>query len=205
MLNIKPVRALWIGLILSSLSGQLAGAQPCQSQPHSCQPITGDSPLNIQRLGYQQWPWLAGVAYSSLHWQQFVAIYINQNADIYKNNFTKYQLEFNDEEEQAAELTYQTYQQGTIIVKENYLTNNKAKGQLASITLMIKQAKGYFPKGGDWQYLQYSANGRLLMQGHQGDPHIYNACANCHQNVAERDYVFSTLLNAKPEPKPAKR
>jgi hypothetical protein len=58
---------------------------------------------------------------------------------------------------------------------------------------MIKGNKDADATFGDWHFVQFDAAGRILVNGNSQDPGVYQACAFCHQDMAERDYVFSTI------------
>ena len=70
-------------------------------------------------------------------------------------------------------------QYGSIIVKENY---NKKK-QLKIITVMYK-IKGYNPDNGDWFWVKYSANGKVLKVGKP------KGCIGCHGVRYKNDFIL---------------
>lgn len=154
--------------------------------------------------GYRKnWSRLTGFEYSGLHWQQFVSIYVNKGANIYRDNYLAYlslyrdEDDDDDEEEEETTDTFQEYELGTIFLKENYLAHAGKPGQPSSLTIMIKRKPGFDVKGGNWEYLQTDIKGDVIMQGNSTNPQIKQACSECHANMAERDYVFSTFLTSK--------
>ena len=151
----------------------------------------------------KNWSRLTGFEYSGLHWKQFVAIFVNKGADIYRENYLAYLSLYRDEdddedEDEETEQVFKVYSQGTVFLKENYQANQGKPGEPSSLTLMIKRQAGFDHQGGDWEYLQSDVNGDIIMQGNSQDPQIKSACADCHMNMAERDYIFSTFLTNKP-------
>jgi|GEM_PF-2352933 len=88
---------------------------------------------------------------------------------------------------------YQKYQVGTIILKENYLLKKGIPKEPVSITLMIKRQSGYDEQGGNWQYLQFDSRGEILVEGSKQKKAIQQQCANCHMNIHDRDFIFSTF------------
>jgi len=64
------------------------------------------------------------------------------------------------------------FPQGTLIVKEEYRPGNC--GDLFGYTVMRKEASGYFPAGGDWQWFTLDSAGTVLKSGMQAP------CASCH-------------------------
>lgn len=148
----------------------------------------------------KSWHRLTGFEYSGLHWQQFVAIYVNKGADIYRDNYLAYLSLYRDEDDEEEEdtvYTFKAYELGTIFLKENYLANAGQPGHPSSLATMIKRKPGYDVQGGNWEYLQTDIHGNVIMQGNSADPSIKKACAECHANMAERDYIFSTFLTSK--------
>jgi hypothetical protein len=73
-----------------------------------------------------------------------------------------------------------TLDNGSIIVKENYMPNKT----LGAITVMYRVA-GYDPNGGDWFWAKYAANGSIAKEGK------VNGCINCHAAVINNDWVFT--------------
>jgi hypothetical protein len=69
---------------------------------------------------------------------------------------------------------------GAIIVKENY----SPKKKLAAVTVMYK-IKGYNPSAGDWFWIKYGADGKVLKSGK------VKGCINCHLSQKANDFVFT--------------
>lgn len=69
---------------------------------------------------------------------------------------------------------------GSIIVKENYTP----KKELAAITVMYK-VKGYNPGAGDWFWVKYGADGKILKSGK------VEGCIKCHSAKKENDFIFT--------------
>ncbi len=80
---------------------------------------------------------------------------------------------------------------GSVIVKENYLTDKT----LAALTVMYKEA-GYDPENNDWFWARYAPNGTVLGEGK------ISGCIDCHIKPKENfnnqlnDYVFTSNLQA---------
>jgi len=69
---------------------------------------------------------------------------------------------------------------GSIIAKENYTSDKK----FDALTVMYK-IKGYNPQAGNWFWVKYAPDGKVLASGKVG------ACINCHAKVKDNDYIFS--------------
>ncbi len=172
--------------------------------PFHVMPFALPKGSNQSYAGYRKnWSRLTGFEYSGLHWKQFVTIFVNKGADIYRENYLAYLSLYRDEddddedEDEETEQAFKAYPDGTIFLKENYLAKQGKPGEPSSLTLMIKRQAGYDQQGGNWEYLQSDVNGNIIMQGNSQDPDIKSACADCHLNMAERDYIFSTFLTSK--------
>jgi hypothetical protein len=72
---------------------------------------------------------------------------------------------------------------GATIVKENYT----AAGKLDSVTVLQKK-KGYNPEAGDYLWLKYGPNMKILAQG-KADP-----CIKCHSAAKDNDYIMLAPL-----------
>ncbi|WDE03193.1 cytochrome P460 family protein [Thalassomonas viridans] len=147
----------------------------------------------------KKWSRLTGFEFSGLHWNNYVVIYVNKGTEIYRDNYIEYlriyQNEDEDEDEEEIEENkqFKGYEVGTIFLKENYTVKSGIPHQPTSLTFMVKKAPGYAPTGGDWEYSQFSPSGELIMRGNNTNVEIYQSCAKCHENMLERDYVFSTF------------
>jgi hypothetical protein len=64
------------------------------------------------------------------------------------------------------------FPQGALVVKEQY--SDMACQSLSGYTVMRKEASGYFPAGGDWQYFKLDAYGTVVSSGKDA------RCAACH-------------------------
>lgn len=71
----------------------------------------------------------------------------------------------------------------SIVVKENY----KLDKTLAAITVMYKVA-GFDPAGGDWFWVKYAADGKVLAEGKP------QGCISCHGRKKENDWLFTGEL-----------
>ncbi|WDE13977.1 cytochrome P460 family protein [Thalassomonas haliotis] len=153
-----------------------------------------------QARGYRKkWSRLTGFEFSGLHWNNYVVIYVNKGTDIYRDNYIEYlriyqsEDDDEDEDEEEQEKYFKGYEVGTVFLKENYTVKNGIPHQPTSLTFMVKKPPGYAPSGGDWEYSQFAPNGELIMRGNNTNVEIYQSCAKCHENMLERDYVFSTF------------
>jgi hypothetical protein len=152
------------------------------------------------------WLRLTGFELSSLHWNQFIAVFINQSPDIYRKNHIEYlrtsQDDWDDDDEDeeeegsgAEKNNYKTYPVGTMIAKEGYTSDKGKPGDPTFLVIMKKREPGYDPKSGNWEYMKFTTDGKTLLRGKGSEPHIMAECANCHINVAERDYIFTTFFS----------
>lgn len=76
-----------------------------------------------------------------------------------------------------------TMPNGAIVVKENYTADKK----LDAITVMYK-SKGYNASGGDWFWLKYGPDGKIMKEGKVG------GCIGCHASVMSNDWLFTGPL-----------
>ena len=93
---------------------------------------------------------------------------------------------------------FELFLPGTILLKEHYKNEDGQPGAPETITLMIKREEGYDPNAGDWEYSQFDTNGKILMEGRSRRAKIYQSCVECHANIKERDYVFTTYSSWLP-------
>ena len=78
------------------------------------------------------------------------------------------------------------FPQGALLVKEQY--GDSACQDLTSYTVMRKEAGGYFPAGGDWQYFNLDPYGTVQKDGKQA------TCASCHSVCgAKRDRACTEM------------
>jgi len=143
-----------------------------------------------------QWPSLSGIQYSGLHWNQFIAVYSNSGAAVYENNHKQFLRWYDDPDDEENEPQYLKYPVGTVLLKENYAAEDGHPGAPLSLTMMIKQAPGFSSGHGDWLFLQTSTAGDILIEGSFNDPEVKAVCADCHENVADRDYIFSSMYTS---------
>lgn len=166
--------------------------------PSSLLPLLGDY--------RQNWTRLTGVEPSGLHWNQKVVVYTNEDADIYRHNHLTFEqlLAYDEdeaEEDEEPSFAFKTYAPGTIILKENYIANAQPFVKPASVTVMMKQDKGYDPAMGDWRFVQFDTTGHIVVDGSSQDPGVNIVCAFCHRSMADRDYVFSTVSSTQEDEK----
>jgi len=137
-----------------------------------------------------------------LHWNNYVVIYVNKGAEIYRTNYLEYLRLYRNEddededeydEDEGESILFKNYELDTVFIKENYSSVNNMPNTPLSLTIMIKRESGYDPKGGDWEYIQLATTGEQIMQGNTTNPVINQECAKCHSNMRERDYIFSTF------------
>ncbi len=70
---------------------------------------------------------------------------------------------------------------GSIIVKENYSSNDPAS--LGALTVM-QRIEGYDPENGDWFWARYDVKGELTHSGKVA------MCADCHFDADGDDFIF---------------
>ena len=68
--------------------------------------------------------------------------------------------------------------EGAMVVKDNFNSGEKLK----FITVMYK-VKGYNPSAGDWYWVEYSPEGKVLVEGP-------GSCAGCNAKRADYDYIM---------------
>ena len=197
MLLKKLILALSVTLFVSSVAAE------CDTNQTHCRPVAIKNFTEFGVDKYTDWIWLTGYEPSGLHWNQFISLSLNKGLDVYKNNYSLYLESFlsddddddDDDEDDANKKNFMRYPVGTTFVKENYISVKGKPGPLALITVMSKRDPGFDPSGGDWEYLQFDGLGKLIMRGSAKNKAISVTCAECHKNVAERDFVFSTMLS----------
>jgi hypothetical protein len=77
------------------------------------------------------------------------------------------------------------YPVGTIIVKESYTNKNGKKGDLTSLTVMVKRGSGYDIEHGNWEYMMVTPDEEVMAQGR------VEMCIGCHTATRDTDWVFS--------------
>jgi hypothetical protein len=151
----------------------------------------------------KNWLRLTGFELSSLHWNQFVAVFINQAPEVYRNNYLEYIKtsqddydEDEDEDEETETSQYMNYPIGTMLAKEGFMSHQGKPSDPTFLVVMRKNKPGYDAKYGDWQYFKFATDGTTLLQGNSQNPAVMSECAGCHINVAERDYIFTSFYSA---------
>ena len=76
------------------------------------------------------------------------------------------------------------YPAGAIIVKESYKNSGGSKGDLTSITIMVKRESGYDAENGNWEYIMLTPKMKVQGQGR------LSGCISCHL-AADNDFVFT--------------
>lgn len=191
MLKQLSILGIAVGIVLSAHSS-------FATEPFSVYPFKIPERYQKALDNYRaQWTRVSGFEYSGLHWKQFMVVYINREAKIYANNYREKlryieELEELDEDEVTAS-RYKNYSPGTMLLKENFSVTNGSPGKPISITMMIKHDPGYDTKNGDWEYVQFDPKGNVTVAGKADDPAVYALCANCHVNIKERDYIFTSF------------
>lgn len=150
----------------------------------------------------KKWMRVTGFELSSLHWNQFVTVFLSNSPEIYRANYLEYlresQDDYDDEDEDEdapSKSNYTLYPVGTVIAKEGYTSHKGKPGAPTFLVLMKKHDKGYDDENGNWEYLQFAPDGQPLLRGSAKDPQVMAQCAGCHINVAERDYIFTTFFS----------
>lgn len=150
--------------------------------------------------GYRNaWHRLSGFEFSGLHWNHFVVVYVNKEANVYNSNFIEYANHFTQDdwgfdEEESSGPTFQKYSEKTIFLKEHFTSVNGKPSETSFITTMEKMAAGYDPDFGDWRYVWADGTtGQVLQEGNSSNPILRKSCIDCHANMAERDYIFATV------------
>lgn len=91
---------------------------------------------------------------------------------------------------------------GSIFTKRVYLKKKDGtKGDLEMIFAMIKQEKGYFKEGGDWEYIMIPYEKNLDYKKHPNgilpkeiDDKMRGkimSCIDCHSQAVGKDFVFT--------------
>ena len=148
----------------------------------------------------RNWTRLTKLEFSGLHWKGGIVVYINKDYKTFLRNyigFLKIQEDLLEEDEEEEDL-FSVYQVGTIVLKENYLLEKGIPTRPSTVTVMIKRPKGYNPDMGDWEFLQFDQQGKILLVGNNRDPVVDATCASCHKNMESRDYIFSTFYRPRP-------
>ena len=162
-------------------------------------PFTIPEPYRDLLADYRKsWHRLTGINPSALHWNQSIVVLINQSESVYRHNYLTYMKQLEDDFDDEDEIQFETYPTGTVLLKEHYAIQVGQPVTGLTVALMIKRQPGYAPDHGDWQYVQFSASGQLMIDGRGSDPLVWAQCASCHQNIAERDFVFHSYYARPP-------
>ena len=73
--------------------------------------------------------------------------------------------------------------EGSIIVKENYMSD----GTFVGSTVMYK-VKGYDPAANDWFWVKWGAEGAIEKEGK------VESCISCHQTKRDNDFIWTSPL-----------
>ncbi len=76
---------------------------------------------------------------------------------------------------------------GSMILKEKLSSKDSKSPEL--LTAMIKHEKGYYPEGGDWEYLLLDGAATKIVERGK-----LQQCNACHQLYKGRDFVTRTYL-----------
>ena len=80
----------------------------------------------------------------------------------------------------ALESTTHPLNNGAMVAKYNLSPANEIK----AISIMYK-SKGYNPSAGDWFWVEYDPDGKILKEGK------VETCIKCHSAAADRDYLLA--------------
>lgn len=185
-----------LGLIFFALGfGKLGIYDPSQPSPF----IIPEKYETVLKNYRSKWGHVVGLERSALHWNHGIAIFMNRGSDVYLKNYIGYlkTLEDDFEEEEDGDDLYSSYPEGTIVLKENYTLKNEIPHAPTTITMMIKREQGYDKKFGNWQYVQFTDKGAIVLDGNSSDVGVTTTCIDCHVNIKERDYLFSRYYLTK--------
>lgn len=145
--------------------------------------------------------------FSGMHWNHNVAVFMSSGEEEYIHNYRAFQLlsdedlayDYEDEHgEEALEsaISFKSYTTGTVSIKEHYLSNGPTHMQTAPVSyaIMVKREAGFNPESGDWEYAWVARDGSILLRGVGKTDVVKNTCHNCHADVKDRDYLFSTSI-----------
>lgn len=105
-----------------------------------------------------------------IHKDKFITVYVNKagKSQMMADRITKFPV-------------------GTTIVKEKLATPDSTEPEL--LTVMIKRARGFDTRNGDWEYLVLSGDAQTVTA--EGK---IESCISCHRTVKDNDYVFRNYL-----------
>lgn len=191
----------WSTMVYSQ-DRKIGAWNPSASNPFKI-PDQWKEPLKDYR---KDWIRLTDLEFSGLHWNQGIVTYINQNYKIFVNNYLGYLRmteglddedcdpgEVYNEAEDECESIFQQYPVGTIVLKENYILEDGIPKQPITITLMQKIKADEDAPDQNWKYAQFDVSGNLIISGDSSDTAVQKTCSECHHNMIDRDFIFSTF------------
>ncbi|WP_046004383.1 cytochrome P460 family protein [Pseudoalteromonas rubra] len=187
--------------VLLSMAGSLiAISSQVTADPFGVYPFKIPEQYRAELKGYRtQWKRVTGFEHSGLHWQQFIVVFLNKDARVYESNYLEYLRLYQDydedEDEEEPVPNFKSYSEGTIVLKENFSAQSGSPHEALTITMMIKRQPGYSPTHGDWEYVQFDNQGKVLLAGKGSDSAIQKVCASCHESIKERDYIFANFYS----------
>lgn len=185
-----------MALLLALYTLSALAAKPVAMDSDSKSPFVLPKEFAVLLKDYRKnWKRMTAPEPSALHWNQKIVVYTSKGQEVYENNHKKHIQALRDDSDNAqGKPGFLSYPVGTVLLKENYFTAGGEVQAPASIALMIKREKGYDNTMGDWQFVQFDPSGRLMVSGNSKNTAVANACTQCHQGMAMRDYVFSTYF-----------
>lgn len=76
-----------------------------------------------------------------------------------------------------------TFPAGSIIVREKLPAPDAVRPELLAV--MYKRARGFNPKGGDWEFLILDGAATRIQERQKN-----GSCLDCHDSQRDRDFVF---------------
>lgn len=153
-------------------------------------PAGADIPQDYRQT-YEQ---VAGPLFSGMHWNHFIRVYSKHGTAAYRHNSQEFQRYYQSDEdwmEDLPEPDYRTYPVGSVIIKENFWEVDNQPGKAHALTIMVKRAAGFDPDHGDWEYIELDRKGVERLRGNARQSEVALRCANCHESVKDRDYIFA--------------
>jgi hypothetical protein len=127
---------------------------------------------------------------STLHWHKFVSVFVSRDGERYRRNVKRVETE----REGDVIDPYELYEPGTVVIKEH---RDTIDGDVVGWFFMIRQPTVTPPVlGGPWRYIEIDQKGAIKLDGNGSKPHVAERCATCHEETAERDYIFHTFADA---------
>lgn len=80
-----------------------------------------------------------------------------------------------------------TFPVGSILVREKLRRPTDQQPRL--LTVMVKRASGFNPKGNDWEFLLIDGTMKKIKHRQKT-----GSCLNCHTSMSHRDFVFPAPL-----------